>query len=314
MEYTEDLFECIEERNKEYNALLRGAEYNKGVQIQNIKSILKHFDIKGLIDAVRYKITEHELMKYKKPVFSPELLRLTSTYDSYVALKEKRIVVYTCITDNYDFLKEPVLDFDNVRYICFSDHMEEIQTVKNTKWEIIRIPDKISSKYNTTMANRYIKLHPHEFFQDADYSIYVDGNVKIVSFLGSYLMKTKAKTGIAVYAHNQRGCAYAEANACILRKKGNKENIEQQMKKYSEEGFPENFGLYECTIIAVDLKNDTSCRILETWWKEFVDSQSLRDQLSLPYVMWKNGFQYTDIGLLGANIFDDCRITVYSHR
>lgn len=313
MDYSEDLFESIEERNKEYNALIRGTVYNKGMQIKNIENVIKKFDVKGLMDAIEYKLAGRKLMKYQKPFISPELLKQSSTYDSYVSLKEKRIVVYTCITGNYDFLKEPLLDFDNVEYICFSNDVKDIQAVKNTKWKIVNIPDKISSIYNNTLANRYIKLHPYELFKDADYSIYVDGNIKIISFLGTYLMKTKEKAGIAVYAHNQRGCAYDEANACILRKKGNKPYIEQQMKKYRTEGFPKDFGLYECTIIATDLKNDIAHQIFDAWWKEFIDSQSLRDQLSLPYVMWKNGFEYTDIGLLGANIFDDCKITVYSH-
>ena len=313
MDYTEDLFESIEERNKEYNALIRGVEYNKGVQVKNIQNVITKFDVKGLVEAIEYKIAVRKMMKYQKPSIAPELLKQTSTYDSYTALKEKKIVVYTCITGNYDLLKEPLLDFDNVEYVCFTNNMENIQTVKNTKWKIKKIPAQIASLNSNTLINRYIKLHPHKLFQDVDYAVYVDGNIKMISFLGAYLMKTKEKAGIAIYAHNQRGCAYDEANSCILRKKGNKSYIEQQMARYKAEGFPKNFGLYECTIIATDLRNETAHQVFEAWWKEFVDSKSLRDQLSLPYVMWKNGFQYTDIGLLGANIFDDCKITVYSH-
>ena len=85
------------------------------------------------------------------------------------------------------------------------------------------------------------------------------------------------------------------------------------MALYNKEGFPKDYGMYECTIIASDLQNTTSAEVFDQWWKAFLQSKSYRDQLSLPYVMWKSGMDYNDIGCLGENIFDDCRITVYNH-
>ena len=29
----------------------------------------------------------------------------------------------------------------------------------------------------------------------------------------------------------------------------------------------------------------------------------MRDQIALPYVMWKNGYSFEDVGLLGDNVF-----------
>ena len=55
-------------------------------------------------------------------------------------------------------------------------------------------------------------------------------------------------------------------------------------------------------------------QILEEWWNEFVDVNTMRDQLSLPYVVWKLGYQYTDVGILGNNIYGDERMTICSHR
>lgn len=314
MEYTRELFTSIENRNKEFNAILNGAEYNKGLQINNIRRIIKSFAIGELIEVVRCKLMDRKI-KIKNVGNANKIIpTLPDTFDSYRQFRNKKIVVYTCIIGKYDQLKEPLLAFDNVTYICFTDDQANIDATADTKWEIRSVPENILKTYEGTLANRYVKMHPHELFPEADYSIYVDGNVKIVSFPGAYLPGTMGKAGLAIYAHGQRNCAYDEAQMCIMRKKGKKEFIERQMQRYSEEGFPENYGLYECTIIATDLKNDNSNRIFDAWWHEFVNSKSFRDQLALPYVMWKKGFQYTDIGLLGANIFDDCRITVYSHR
>ena len=36
---------------------------------------------------------------------------------------------------------------------------------------------------------------------------------------------------------------------------------------------------------------------MEDWWKE-IEKYSNRDQVSLPYVLWKNGYQIGDVGTL----------------
>lgn len=314
MEYTRELFTSIENRNKEFNAILNGAEYNKGLQINNIKRILCNFAIGEFVEAVRLKLAGRRISTKNADKADNMAWKLPDTFDSYRQFHNKKIVVYTCIIGKYDQLKEPLLAFDNVTYICFTDDQANIDATADTKWEIRSVPENILKTYEGTLTNRYVKMHPHELFPEADYSIYVDGNVKIVSFPGAYLPDTMGKAGLAIYAHGQRNCVYDEAQICIMRKKGKKAFIERQMQRYSAEGFPANYGLYECTIIATDLKNNNSRQIFESWWHEFMNSQSFRDQLSLPYVIWKNGFEYTDIGLLGTNIFDDYRITVYSHR
>lgn len=313
MDYSENFFKSVEHRNAEFNSLLYGADYLKGLQINNLMRVVTKLDFKFLADAVRLKIADKMLNKYqKKRKFQNEPSGI-STYESYQKLKKKRIVIYTCILGGYDTLKEPLLEFDNVTYICYTDDAVKIKNDDDTKWIIQQIPEGISKRFSKIMTNRYLKMHPKELFPDADYAIYVDGNIGIQSFLGAYLVKTDVSTGIAIFSHSQRQCVYAEALACISRKKGSRKAIEYQIELYKKEGFPKNFGLYECTIIASDLQNTTSVDVLDKWWKAFLYSKSFRDQLSLPYVMWKIGRKYTDIGLLGDNIFDDGRITVYGH-
>lgn len=313
MDYSENFFKSIERRNAEFNSLLYGADYLKGLQINNLIRVVTKLDYKFLVDAVRLKIADKMLNKYQKKKKFQSGSSGISTYESYQKLKEKRIIIYTCILGGYDTLKEPLLEFDNVTYICYTDDVVKIKKAGYTKWIIRQIPDDISEKYNGTLINRYLKMHPKELFPDDDYAIYVDGNIGIQSFLGVYLVKTDVSTGIAIFSHSQRQCVYAEALTCISRKKGNRKAIEHQIELYKKEGFPQNYGMYECTIIASDLQNTTSVEVLDKWWKAFLHSKSFRDQLSLPYVIWKSGRKYTDIGLLGDNIFDDDRITVYGH-
>ncbi len=313
MDYPENFFVSIERRNAEFNTLFYGADYQRGLQVNNLIHVFKKMDFKFFADAARLKMADKKLGKYRKQKGISKVSQDMSTYESYVRLKDKKIVVYTCILGGYDQLKEPLLEFDNIEYICFTDDVPGIRKEDQTKWVISQIPESISGKYDNTLSNRYIKMHPKELFPDADYAVYVDGNIGIQSFPGVYLIRTDVRTGVAIFSHSQRQCAYAEAQVCISRRKGKHEAIEHQMERYEKAGFPRNYGLYECTIIASDLQNTLSMEIMDKWWKEFLHSKSFRDQLSLPYVMWKAGMDYADIGCLGDNIFDDCRITVYGH-
>jgi hypothetical protein len=52
---------------------------------------------------------------------------------------------------------------------------------------------------------------------------------------------------------------------------------------------------------------------MKKWWDEFERSNSGRDQLSLPYVLWKNNKCIEDIGELGNNILKDNRIDIRNH-
>ncbi len=123
MDYSENFFKSVEHRNAEFNSLLYGADYLKGLQINNLMRVVTKLDFKFLADAVRLKIADKMLNKYqKKRKFQNEPSGI-STYESYQKLKKKRIVIYTCILGGYDTLKEPLLEFDNVTYICYTFYL-----------------------------------------------------------------------------------------------------------------------------------------------------------------------------------------------
>jgi hypothetical protein len=86
------------------------------------------------------------------------------------------------------------------------------------------------------------------------------------------------------------------------------------MEKYKREGLPSHFGLFEATVIVSDLNNPKSSDLLDSWYKEFSDSNSMRDQLALPYVIWKKGFSIEDIGFLGDNLKRNPMFRWYGHE
>lgn len=221
----------------------------------------------------------------------------------------ERITVYSCITGGYDEPREPMVKYENCSYVLFSDTLEE-GTING--WEVCRIPEKLRG-LKPADANRYLKLRPWEFF-DSRYTIYVDGNVKIIAGTLSFINQISHKTGLGIFRHRSRKCLYREAEACLFIGKGNPDRLKQQVAQYEAEEMPRNYGLLEASMIVSDLQNPLSRRLLAQWHEEHEKRGSGRDQISLPYVIWKNGLTTEDIGILGENIDEDLRVRRVSHN
>lgn len=234
--------------------------------------------------------------------------------ENYLNLKprfetnNKKIVIYTCVTGGYDDLPEPVFQKENVKYVAYTDN----KSLKSKIWEIRDIPESLKGK-PCPYINRYIKLHSNEFFSDYDFAIYVDGNVKVVTDITTYLGLINPEIGLATYRHCVRDCLYEEAKACLLLKKGNKKNIKKQIKQYKKEGLPAHFGLFECTLLFIKI-GEKSEQLFDLWWDELIRSNSGRDQLALPYVVWKLKLNPNDIAVVGTNVWLSKRFSVIPHN
>lgn len=63
-----------------------------------------------------------------------------------------------------------------------------------------------------------------------------------------------------------------------------------QVGDYFKDGYPVNNGLFE-TGCMVRFHNDDFVKMLMKGWENDVMEYSIRDQLSFPYICWKNGFK-----------------------
>lgn len=288
----EEISVAVEYLNKQYMDILSSKEYNLGRRIYKYWKLLKNLEFKLLIERIKYEKNELKVRKYSKSKSE----NMSLVYNK--PINGKKGVVYTCITGKYDCLLEPLLIEDDVTYVVISDC--EIDN-KKSRWKRMDIPDECKNMSNT-IINRYCKMNPFKLFSEYDYSIYIDGNVRVISMLSKLLpIAQKALLGIAIHDHPLRNCIYDEAAVCQIYKRGNIEMIQNQVKRYREAGFPEKFGLYEATIIVTDLKNVYAEEIFTAWWDEFCLSQSQRDQISLPFIVWNKGYRYRDIGCLGSD-------------
>lgn len=161
----------------------------------------------------------------------------------------------------------------------------------------------IYRRFNDPCRNAKIhKLLPHKYFPEAQYSLWVDGAIKIVSPIppDQFFEEFLREHDLAVFKHRHRICLYQEGAACLKLDLDSAAVINGQMAKYHAEGYPQNNGLAECTVI---LRRHTRqiIKFNETWYAE-IKRWSRRDQLSFNYVARKLGLKYKLLpGLLDNN-------------
>lgn len=256
----------------------------------------------GVARVVRHYANMAKIKRFNKS-------RINREYASPLPVADKKGVVYTCVFDGYDELRDPLVNSTELRFVAFTDAVRNSET---GCWEIEDYPALADPRIN---INRWCKMHPFELFEGCDYAIYIDGNVTVTSDVSSlYRVAKEAPCGIAMHAHHLRECVYDEAAVCRITKKGNAEAISGQMARYRSEGFPRKFGLCEATVIVTDLKNPSARELYSAWWDEFCRSESGRDQLALPYVMWKLGYSMSDIGCLGNDEYHNPKFFIEQHK
>ena len=299
----------IEQLNAEYKAILASKEYLTGKKVLKFKYYLKKFKFITLFKKI---ISSKKSKKYvyKKDNYNNEKLFIDNeknTIKSYD--KNSKIVIYTVNIGKYDNLVQPLFDNENVDFILVSDNKPE----HLGKWKWLDAKPIIG---NLNLSNvkkaRFIKTHPHLLFKDYKYSIFIDGNIRCVSDITKFINKINKTTKIAIHPHPYRDCIYSEIISCKIRGKGNYNVMLNQINKYKNEGMPKRFGLFETGVLVREHNNPICIDLMEKWWNE-IKNNSERDQLSLTYVLWKNGYSANDFGIISNSIKDNNSLQIIDH-
>lgn len=209
-----------------------------------------------------------------------------------------RIAVYTSIFGGYDNLIEDQFQMEGVDYICFTDRDIESKTWKVVKsTPIYNDPNRNAKKY---------KVLPHRYLKDYDWSVWIDGNIKIISDVRPLCNDGVYKLYDHMQVFDKRNCIYDEAQAILNFGKINSERypekgiknwkdnprlIVEQMNRYISEGYPKQNGLATTPIMVRSHHDEDVIKHNEDWWSE-IKYNSKRDQLSFNYIAWKNDFNF----------------------
>lgn len=212
----------------------------------------------------------------------------------------KRIAIYTAIFGGYDALRDPEVVPSDCDFICFTD------TPQRSKIWQMRIVSPLMPN-DLTRSNRHIKILPHKYLSEYEYSVYVDGTFLVRGNINELCDNYLSQSNMAAFKHGDRNCIYDEAAAIIKeceeggRCRDNPEVIKKQMAKYKAEGYPAKNSLIGSGVLLRRHNAPDVIKTMELWWKE-ERVQSKRDQLSFNYAAWKNDFSFTVLpGILKDN-------------
>ena len=206
-----------------------------------------------------------------------------------------RGVVYTSVFGNYDNIVEQKLP-------------------AGWDWKYFSEENSVAPYSDNTRNAKIFKILPHRYFQDYEYSIFIDGNMTVKGDINKLVDEYLNDSNVAFFSHSgnsldSRNCVYDEANTIfelgeknmnltpergILNYKDNPAIIKKQIDRYQLLGYPAKNGLITGMII-LRRHNENDCiEAMEDWWSE-IKYNSKRDQLSFNYVAWKNNLKFNYI-------------------
>lgn len=213
-----------------------------------------------------------------------------------------RIAVYTCITNNYDQLNEPLCIEDKCDYFFITDEKGKEQISESSVYKLINIEEVIPKELTSPKdKNRYCKSHGYELFKDYDYSIYLDGSIQIVNSIVP-LLKMMGQAGVAFHKHPSAEDVYEEAMSLSLRTRITKEEADSTIKWFWNSGMPRFYGMVECGVILCDNNNSVAHEMLDKWFWNYDKGAAKRDQMYMAFSLWQMGISINEVCVLPGNL------------
>ncbi|MDD5589080.1 MAG: DUF616 domain-containing protein [Candidatus Nanoarchaeia archaeon] len=218
-----------------------------------------------------------------------------------------RIAIITAIAGNSrTSLSVPSVVHSGVDYYAFVD-----QNVNCGVWKQIILPDfTIDDKYHNRRIAKTPKILPELFLPNYDYWFWCDYTHDVVERPEVIINQYMKGNDIAVFKHTTRNCVYQEAEELKRLNYDYAHNIDNQIQFYRMLGYPEGNGLWELSTFV--RKNTQRIRTLNLMFWELVCRYSSRDQLAMPFCLWKLGITptvllgfangYNEKGQIGNNL------------
>lgn len=182
------------------------------------------------------------------------------------------ICIYTVISNDHDTVKPVTIG--GIPHYLFTDN----PNTQAKGWIIVPI-----EKTEDCRLQRKIKILGHPEIDKYDITLYTDASMTLRPTV-TQLLRTY-KGGFVIGNHATRNCVYAEGLAVKKLKKAPAELVNKQIAEYYENDFPVNFGMWSSGFMIRDKSTKPMCEL----WHSKLAEHSHRDQLSLPWALWKTG-------------------------
>lgn len=202
---------------------------------------------------------------------------------------KNKIVLISALFGDLDDLKVVPNQTIPIDKICFTNSNVMKGNNEFNGWKLIYpvyprydLNNRIKAKYFRTMSHTIKELKSYYII------IWLDASLQILreDFI-EFMIRNINYHSISFFKHHTRNCIYEEAKASDA-PKYHGEPIAEQINEYRLNGYPENNGLIETGCFARLINRETN-KIMEKWFLENI-RYSYQDQLSLPYILWKEKF------------------------
>jgi hypothetical protein len=196
-----------------------------------------------------------------------------------------KVLVYTCVLNAYDRVFPPIRPEAQVDYLIVTDDPD----LCVGGWRTL-VVDKARFAH-ARQVNRYYKMLIHRELPEYDCSLYIDGNIRLLGQTSQMLDKLlDSGAAMALFRHPLRSRVADEVRVCLEQGKipGDGGNSRAELDYYRERGFRDDIGLVEAGILARNHAHPGLDRAMQLWWSLYQRFDS-RDQISLPYVLWRSG-------------------------
>ena len=196
-------------------------------------------------------------------------------------------VIYSAIIGNYDSINEPEVKSENIDYVLFSDR--DIPDYSGV-WDI-RVLNNEMKLSNQRLA-RWVKMHPFDLFPDHDWSLWIDGSLRIKKDIWRYIITYSRKSGMLCFPHHIFKNIREEADAIVAYGKANEKELDEQIRIYEEDGYKSKGYIAETGVLLRDHHDKKLHEVMDSWWEELCSYEHNRDQMSFDYICWKYGYEY----------------------
>nr|WP_317267847.1 rhamnan synthesis F family protein [Arthrospira sp. SH-MAG29] len=192
-----------------------------------------------------------------------------------------RVCIYTSLYGDRDELLPILSDIPGIDYICFTDKLRS-----SFGWQLRVIDPGLQ---DNNLNAKIFKILPHKYLQEYDYSLFVDANTLFMGRIND-LIKKCLSSDFVMWKHPVRNDVYWEIATIMAHRRHGPDGLIDQIETYSDSGLPRESGLVEGSFIWRKHTNQMIASFMEEWWKH-IRKYTRRDQVSLGYLMWRNGLR-----------------------
>ena len=196
---------------------------------------------------------------------------------------------YTSVFGEFEKIWSPLDHHTGVQFIAVTD---QDQAPKGWAHKTQSTADLRTPR----LLNRHEKML---FHPASSTSLYLDANVRPIKNLRPLFDSfEESNADLGLYPHYTRSSVRAEAEACLQRDKvRHPDRVPTELDLYSNEGFPDDAGLWEGSVIFKNHQSPKLAAAMNEWWDLYSRFEN-RDQFSLPFIIWKHGLSVLNLDSL----------------